>query len=246
MENITKIQSGFTISDKEYVFTGDATIIDNNSAHIVTDRGIIYVNTSATVGNQRFANINALLTSADLPAGGPSSAAASICGRVPVWQPADYASHEAHLGVCLWLWANGTWAVVDAELEKAQDLTLASGTLSRGSVLDSWHSLSLSFINEQVTASIDEIIVAANISGMRRSSGGYGLGTLWHVAYFDDIFFNTTLPYLGGSSFLFDILPGEAIVNNVTQNSSLVRNTCQELGNRYPLLVTIDHRNQEE
>jgi len=157
-----------------------------------------------------------LLTSADLPAGGPSSAAASICGRVPVWQPADYASQEAHLGVCLWLWANGTWAVVDAELEKAQDLTLASGTLSRGSVLDSWHSLSLSFINEQVTASIDEIIVAANISGMRRSSGGYGLGTLWHVAYFDDIFFNTTLPYLGGSSFLFDILPGEAIVNNVT------------------------------
>jgi hypothetical protein len=65
MENITKIQSGFTISDKEYVFTGDATIIDNNSAHIVTDRGIKYVNTSATVGNQRFANINALLTSAD-------------------------------------------------------------------------------------------------------------------------------------------------------------------------------------
>jgi len=65
MENITKIQSGFTISDKEYVFTGDATIIDNNSAHIVTDRGIIYVNTSATVGDQRFEDINALLTSAD-------------------------------------------------------------------------------------------------------------------------------------------------------------------------------------
>jgi hypothetical protein len=53
---------------------------------------------------------------------------------------------------------------------------------------------------------------------MRRSSGSYGLGTGWHVAYFDDIFFNTSIstPFLADSSFLFDILPGEAVVNNIT------------------------------
>jgi hypothetical protein len=59
MENITKIPNGFTISDKDYVFTGDAIIINNTSAHIVTDRGIIYLNLSCTIENQSFTDINA-------------------------------------------------------------------------------------------------------------------------------------------------------------------------------------------
>jgi hypothetical protein len=63
--NITKIPNGFTISGKNYVFTGDATIINDTSAHIVTDQGIIYVDTSSTVEDQRFEDINAFLTSAD-------------------------------------------------------------------------------------------------------------------------------------------------------------------------------------
>ena len=59
MENITKIPNRFTISDKDYVFTGDAIIINNTSAHIVTDRGIIYLNLSCTIENQSFTDINA-------------------------------------------------------------------------------------------------------------------------------------------------------------------------------------------
>ena len=60
--NITKIPNGLTISGKNYVFTGDATIINDTSAHIVTDQGIIYVDTSSTVENRNFADINELLT----------------------------------------------------------------------------------------------------------------------------------------------------------------------------------------
>jgi hypothetical protein len=47
------------------VFTGEANIISNTSAHIVTDQGIIYVDTSATVENQNSADINTLLGKTD-------------------------------------------------------------------------------------------------------------------------------------------------------------------------------------
>jgi hypothetical protein len=65
MANITKRQNGMRISGKDYVFTGEANIISNNSAHIVTDQGIIYVDTSATVENQNSADINTLLGKTD-------------------------------------------------------------------------------------------------------------------------------------------------------------------------------------
>jgi hypothetical protein len=65
MANITKRQNGITISGKDYVFTGEANIISNTSAHIVTDQGIIYVDTSATVENQNSADINTLLGKTD-------------------------------------------------------------------------------------------------------------------------------------------------------------------------------------
>jgi hypothetical protein len=65
MANITKRQNGIRISGKDHVFTGDATIISNTSAHIVTDQGIIYVDTSATVENQNSADINTLLGKTD-------------------------------------------------------------------------------------------------------------------------------------------------------------------------------------
>ena len=65
MANITKRQNGITISGKDYVFTGEANIISNTSAHIVTDQGIIYVDTSATVENQNSADINTLLGRTD-------------------------------------------------------------------------------------------------------------------------------------------------------------------------------------
>jgi hypothetical protein len=65
MGNITKTQNGIIISGKDYVFTGDATMINNTSAHIVTDQGIIYVDTSATVQNENSANIDTLLTNVD-------------------------------------------------------------------------------------------------------------------------------------------------------------------------------------
>ena len=65
MANITRRENGIRISGKDYVFTGEANIISNTSAHIVTDQGIIYVDTSATVENQNSADINTLLGRTD-------------------------------------------------------------------------------------------------------------------------------------------------------------------------------------
>ena len=167
-----------------------------------------------------FANGNisasALLTQDDLPpVGGAAAAAVSICGRVPVWQPAYYASQTAHLGVCLWLFANGSYAVVDAVLGGAPDLTLAAGSLG-ASALGAWHALSLSFADDSCVASVDGAVVAS-VSGLRSASGAYGLGTLWHTASFDDLRLDASSgrPFTA-RSFLFDILPGERLVRNLT------------------------------
>jgi len=65
MKNISKTLNGITIAGKDYVFTGEATVINNTSAHIQTDQGIIYVDTSATIENENSADINTLLTIAD-------------------------------------------------------------------------------------------------------------------------------------------------------------------------------------
>ena len=162
-------------------------------------------------------NISAsvLLTAADLPpAGGAAAAAVSVCGRVPIWQPASYASQTSHLGVCLWLWANGTWAVVDAALQGA-DRTLASGALAQGSVVGQWHALALSFADDSCAALIDGVAVASVASGLRVAAGTYGLGTLWHTASFDDVLLNTTSGRAAAAgSWLYDILPGEQLQSN--------------------------------
>jgi len=149
------------------------------------------------------------------PAGGAGGAAVSVCGRVPVWQPANYASQSAHLGVCLWLWGNGTWAVVDAALAGA-DRTLAAGALA-GAALGTWHSLALAFADDSLAAYIDGALVSAVPSGLRAAAGAYGLGTLWHTASFDAVRLDATAGHAArGDSWLFDVLPGEALLANVT------------------------------
>jgi hypothetical protein len=165
-------------------------------------------------------NISAdvLITRADLPDGGEAAAAVSVCGRVPVWQPANYASQSAHLGVCLWLWANGTWAVVDAALEGA-DRTLAAGALAGGGggVVGAWHSLALAFADDSLGASIDGTVVAAVPAGLRVAAGTYGLGTLWHTASFDAVRLDATAGHAAqAASWLLDVLPGEQLRSNVS------------------------------
>ena len=62
MANITKRSGGITIAGKNYTFEGKAEIIDNNSAHIFTDQGMIFVDTTSTVDGKSLANISTLLT----------------------------------------------------------------------------------------------------------------------------------------------------------------------------------------
>ena len=162
-------------------------------------------------------NISAdvLIMAADLPGGGEAAAAASVCGRVPIWQPANYASQTAHLGICLWLWANGMWAVVDAALAGA-DRTLASGALG-GGVVGAWHSLALAFADDSLAASIDGAAVAAVPSGLRAAAGTYGLGTLWHTAGFDAVRLDASAGHAArADSWLLDVLPGEQLASNFT------------------------------
>jgi hypothetical protein len=173
--------------------------------------------TSLPAPGAAFANGNVsaavLITDADVNGALTSAVAVSVCGRVPIWQPADYASQSAHLGVCLRLFANGTWAVVDAVLGGAPDATLASGALGAPAV-GAWHSLALAFADDGATAYVDGGRVAA-VSGLRSASGAYGLGTFWHSASFDDVALDCTAGRgFTAGSFLFDVLPGERLVAN--------------------------------
>ena len=159
-------------------------------------------------------NISAsiLLIAADL--GG--AAGLSICGRVPIWQPANFASQTAHLGVCLWLMVNGSWSVVETQLSGTSS-THAAGALPGGSVLGAWHSLALAFADDALEARVDGAVVASVASGLRSASGAYGLGTLWHRAHFDDVVLDATNGHaMNSASWLFDIVPGEALQSNAS------------------------------
>lgn len=62
MINLTTIQNGFVMRELEYHFDGDAEILDETQAHVPTDRGVILCDTTMTIDNESFNNINDFLT----------------------------------------------------------------------------------------------------------------------------------------------------------------------------------------
>ena len=61
MINLTTISNGFAMNELEYLFDGDAEILDQTQAHVPTDRGVIFMDTTMTIDNESFTNINDFL-----------------------------------------------------------------------------------------------------------------------------------------------------------------------------------------
>jgi hypothetical protein len=62
MINLTTIQNGFIMNESEFHFEGEAEILSDEQAHVPTDRGVIMVDTTMTIDNESFNNINDFLT----------------------------------------------------------------------------------------------------------------------------------------------------------------------------------------
>lgn len=50
------------MNELEYHFDGDAEILNETQAHVPTDRGVILCDTTMTIDNESFTNINDFLT----------------------------------------------------------------------------------------------------------------------------------------------------------------------------------------
>lgn len=62
MINLTTIQNGFVMNEFEFHFQGDAEVLDTTQAHVPTDRGVILCDTTMTIDDESFNNINDFLT----------------------------------------------------------------------------------------------------------------------------------------------------------------------------------------
>ena len=62
MFNLTTISNGFVMNELEYLFDGEAEILNETQAHVPTDRGVILCDTTMTIDNESFNNINDFLT----------------------------------------------------------------------------------------------------------------------------------------------------------------------------------------
>lgn len=61
MINLTTIQNGFIMHEFEFHFDGDAEVLDTTQAHVPTDRGVIFMDTTMTIDGESFNNINDFL-----------------------------------------------------------------------------------------------------------------------------------------------------------------------------------------
>jgi len=62
MINLTTISNGFIMNESEFHFEGEAEILNDEQAHVPTDRGVIFMDTTMTIDNESFNNINDFLT----------------------------------------------------------------------------------------------------------------------------------------------------------------------------------------
>jgi hypothetical protein len=61
MINLTTIKNGFVMNELEYIFEGEAEILSETQAHVPTDKGIILCDTSMSVNENTYENINDFL-----------------------------------------------------------------------------------------------------------------------------------------------------------------------------------------
>jgi len=61
MINLTTIKGGFVMNELEYLFEGEAEVLDDTQAHVPTDKGIIFCDTSMSVNKNTYTNINDFL-----------------------------------------------------------------------------------------------------------------------------------------------------------------------------------------
>jgi hypothetical protein len=61
MINLTTIKGGFVMNELEYLFEGEFEILDETQAHVPTNKGIIFCDTSMSVNENTYTNINDFL-----------------------------------------------------------------------------------------------------------------------------------------------------------------------------------------
>jgi hypothetical protein len=61
MLNLITINGGFIMNKSEFHFEGEAEILDETQAHVPTDKGVIFCDTSMSVNEKTFENINDFL-----------------------------------------------------------------------------------------------------------------------------------------------------------------------------------------
>jgi hypothetical protein len=79
--------------------------------------------------------------------------------------------------------SGGVWSLVSAEYKKPTR-TLAHGNFHLGE--NSWHQLKLVFQGNQISASIDEKVLAS-VQDTSHTHGMFGIGSGWNNAQFDDV-----------------------------------------------------------
>ena len=62
MLNLTTISNGFIMNELEYLFDGEAEILNETQAHVPTDKGVILCDTTMSVNENTYENINDFLT----------------------------------------------------------------------------------------------------------------------------------------------------------------------------------------
>jgi len=61
MINLTTIKGGFVMNELEYIFEGESEVLDDTQAHVPTDKGIIFCDTSMSINENTYENINDFL-----------------------------------------------------------------------------------------------------------------------------------------------------------------------------------------
>jgi len=62
MINITTIKGGFKLNEIDYLLEGEAEIITETQAHVITDKGIILIDVTVNVDGQQLTTIQELLS----------------------------------------------------------------------------------------------------------------------------------------------------------------------------------------
>lgn len=62
MINIKTIKGGFKLNETDYLLEGEAEIINETQAHVITDKGIILIDVTVNVDGQQLTTIQELLS----------------------------------------------------------------------------------------------------------------------------------------------------------------------------------------